>query len=193
MKQEDFLKRKITTSDMLEIQHEIAETPKDDTPFVVATKDGINVVGDANKTEIKSHDYMVRFRFPKDMADGIDPKDIVQTIGDYVVVNMEFSDVHIKPRNDVDINAAIIKILPYFKTMSEKDFTIKDKTPEEITAFVKEINDDIGADMYDVVAAVLDVDKSIKDYMLLTDVLEVVKRIPSDFPEIFNEAESFFA
>ena len=83
MKQADFLKRHVSTADMLEIQKSMNEATKDDTPFPVVTKDGINVVGNPNKTEIKSHDYNVRFRFPKSMADGIDPKDILEKIGDY--------------------------------------------------------------------------------------------------------------
>lgn len=191
MKQADFLKKRITTSDMVDIQQSMNEAQKSDTPFAVVTKDGVNVVGNPNKTEVKSHDYNIRFRFPKSMAQGIDEKDIVATVGDYVIVNMEFTDVHIKPRNDVDINAAIVKIIPYFKNMTE-DLKVEDKTQEELTEIVKAINDDIGQDLYDVVAAVLDIDKSIEDYMLLTDALEVVKRMPTDFPEVFNEADSFF-
>lgn len=194
MKQADFLKRRISTEDMLEIQEKLDETPKDDTPFMVVTKNGEYVAGDPNKIDYKSHDYAVRFRFPKSMAkDRIDPKDIIQTIGDYVIVRFEFTDVHIKPKNDVDVIAAIVRILPYFKTMDATDFTVKNKTTEELIQLVKTVNDDIGIDMYDVVAAVLDVDKSIKDYMILTDVLAIIKQLPEDFPEAFNEADSFFA
>lgn len=176
---------------MVEIQQALNEAPKSDTPFPVVSKDGVTVVGNANKIEVKPHDYNVRFRFPKSMAEGIDPNDIIAEIGDYVIVNMEFTDVHIKPINDVDINAAIVNIIPYFKSMQE-DLSVTDKTPEEMTALVKQINDDIGADLYNVVAAILDVDKSIKDYMILTDVLAIIKRMPEDFPEVFNEADSFF-
>lgn len=192
MNQADFLKRKITAKDMVEIQQSMNDAQKDDTPFAVVTNEGLNVVGDANKIAPKSHDYNIRFRFPKSMAEGIDPNDIIATIGDYVVVNMEFNDVHIKPINDVDINAAIVNIIPYFKTMSEDYKHIQDKSEEELIELVKTINDDIGEDIYNVVAAILDVDKSIKDYMILTDVLEVLKRMPADFPEVFNEADSFF-
>lgn len=191
MKQADFLKKRVNTQDMLDIQASMNEAHKDDTPFAVVSNNGVNVVGNANKTQVKSHDYNVRFRFPKSMADGIDPKDIVQTVGDYVIVNMEFTDVHIKPRNDVDINAAIVQILPYFKDFNE-DLSVTDKTQEELVQLVKTVNDDIGMDIYDVVAAILDVDKSLKDYMMFTDVLEILKRMPEDFPEVFNEAESFF-
>lgn len=192
MKQADFLKRRVTADDMLEIQQGIDEAQKDDTPFMIATKNGEYVTGDPNKIDVKSHDYVVRFRFPKSMADGIDDKDIIQTIGDYVIVRFEFSDVHIKPKNDVDVIASIVKILPYFKAMDKDSFSMRDKTQEELIAMVKTVNDDIGIDMYDVVAAVLDVDPSIKDYMILTDVLSIVKRLPEDFPEAFNEADSFF-
>lgn len=192
MKQTDFLKTKISLNDMVDMQESINEAQKDDTPFPVVTRDGINVIGDVNKTEVKSHDYNVRFRFPKSMASNIDPKEIINTIGDYVIVNMEFNNVHIKPRHDIDINAAIVRILPYFKNMSEEDISIKDKTPEELVEFVKRMNDEIGSDIYDVVAAILDVDPSIKDYMLLTDVLDVINKVPRDFPEVFNEADSFF-
>lgn len=192
MKQEDLLKRKVDLNDMVTMQEKMEEAQTDDTPFAIVKDDGVKVAGDVNKTEIKSRDYSVRFRFHKSHAKDIDPKDIVKTIDDYVVVKIEFNDVYIVPRRDLDITAAIVRVIPYFQKIREDDLKIEKRTPEELMQMVQEVNDDIGDDLYNLVAAVLNVDKSIKDNMLLTDVLDVVQRLPEDFPEVFREADAFF-
>ena len=190
MKQEDLLKSRVDLEDMLDIQNGLKEAEKDDTPFAVVTSDGVNVAGDVNKTEIKSKDYHIRFRFPKAMAGSIDKKDIIQEVGDYVLVNVEFNDVHITPRRDMEIIASIVKILPYFKKYEESKAEYR--SVDEMATLIKEVSIDIGDDLYDVVAAILNVDQSIKDYMVFTDVLNMVGKIKDDFPEAFNEGDTVF-
>ena len=190
MKQEDLLKSKVSVNNLIDFQESMQEAEKDDTPFPVVTDDGVNVVGDANKTKVKKRNYSVRFRFPKERAADFDEKEIIQEVGDYIIVSVDFDDVHIVPRRDTEITAAIVKILPYVKKLQEEK--IADRTPEEMVELVKTVNKDIGDDIYDVVAAVLNVDESIKDYMLFTDVMDLLVKLPDDFPEVFNEADGFF-
>lgn len=191
MKQEDLLKNKVSVNNLIDFQNATEKAEQDETPFPVVTDDGVNVVGDANKTENKTHDYSIRFRFPKERKAEFDEKDILQEIGDYIVVSVDFDDVHIVPRRDTEIVTAIVRILPYVKQMQE-DGSIRAKTPDELLELVKSVNKDIGDDIYDVVAAVLNVDKSIKDYMLFNDVMDMLIKLPDDFPEVFNEADGFF-
>lgn len=191
MKQSDFLKRGIGIDDMLKTQGAIEKAREDDTPFPVVTDEGLHVVGDVNKTEAKSHDYSVRFRFPKEMAENLDSKDIIREIGDYVEVRMEFNDVHIKPRYDIDISAAIVSILPYFYSINEETKKVGKRSKDEMVMLVKDMCKEIGDDLYHLVAVVLGVDKSIEEYMEWNDVVEVVTRLPQDFPEVFNESGVF--
>lgn len=193
MKQADLFKKRLTADDLANIQDNIEEAHNDSTPFAVVTKDSMNVVGDVNKTEKKTHDYVVRFRFTKDEAEalGIDPKDVVKEIGDYVIVPMEYNDVSIKPRYDLEINAAIVKILPYFYSVNEETKKIGKRSQEELIALVKDMSETIGDDLYNVVAAILEVDRRLVPHMMWNDVVDIVTSLPNDFPEVFNEAEGF--
>lgn len=191
MKQEDLLKSKVSVDNLIDLQESMEKAEHDDTPFPVVTDDGVNVVGDANKTQVKTRNYSIRFRFPKEREQDFDEKDIIQRVGDYIIVSVDFDDVHIVPRRDTEIVTAIVRILPYIKEMNE-DGSIRPKTNSEMLEMVRRLNKDIGDDIYNVVAAVLNVDDSLKDYMLFTDVMDMLTKLPEDFPEAFNEADGFF-
>lgn len=191
MKQEDLLKSKVSVDNLIDLQESMEKAEHDDTPFPVVTDDGVNVVGDANKTQVKTRNYSIRFRFPKEREQDFDEKDIIQRVGDYIIVSVDFDDVHIVPRRDTEIVTAIVRILPYIKEMNE-DGSIRPKTNSEMLEMVRRLNKDIGDDIYNVVAAVLNVDDSLKDYMLFTDVMDMLTKLPDDFPEAFNEADGFF-
>lgn len=191
MKQEDLLKSKVSVDNLIDLQESMEKAEHDDTPFPVVTDDGVNVVGDANKTQVKTRNYSIRFRFPKEREQDFDEKDIIQRVGDYIIVSVDFDDVHIVPRRDTEIVTAIVRILPYIKEMNE-DGSIRPKTNSEMLEMVRRVNKDIGDDIYNVVAAVLNVDDSLKDYMLFDDVMDMLTKLPDDFPEAFNEADGFF-
>ena len=192
MKQDDLLKTRVSLDDMVTIQEKMNEAQHDDTPIPLVTDNGLKVVGDANKTERKSRDYSIRFRFPENEAQNIDEKDIVQRVLGYVVVKVDFTDVHIVPRRDIDINAAIVKVIPYFQKLKEDGVTLKNRTPEEMVDFVKGMSDEIGDDIYSLVASILNVDRKIQDNMVFSDVIKVLEKLPQDFPEAFSEADAFF-
>lgn len=191
MKQDELFKRGVSLDEMLAIKQGMDDAHNDDTPFPVVTKDGMTVVGNANKTEVKSRDYTIMFRFPKEMAQemNIDKSNIVKETNASVYVNVEYNNVHIKPRYDLEIDAALTKIFPYFYNVKEKQ--VKERSEEELIAMVKDMCQQIGDDIYDVVAAVLGVDRSIVEYMDWNSVISVMTRLPYDFPEVFNEAEGF--
>lgn len=192
MKQEDFFKHKVDLEDMVEVQDKFEEAGHTDVPIAVVQKDGLKVVGDANKTEVKSHDYSVRFRFPKTMAENINKNDILKDLGEYVIVRFDFTDVHIVPRRDYEILESIIEIIPYFKKLDEDGVTLSDMSKTDLLKVLHEANEQIGDAMYNVVSAFLDIDPSITRYMLLPDVMARVKDFMDDFPEVFKEADVFF-
>lgn len=193
MKQADLFKRGVSIEEMAKMQENLEQAQKDDTPFTVVTKDGVNVVGDVNKTEIKKHDYSIRFRFTKEEAEElqIPESEIIKTVGNYVIIKMDFDDVSVKPRYDLEINAAILKILPYFYSVNEETKKVGKRSEEEMMAMVNEMSREIGDDLYNVVAVILGVDRRIVDHMMWNDVVQVWQRLPEDFPEVFNEAEGF--
>lgn len=194
MKQADLFKRGVSVEDMTKMQQSIEKAHEDDTPFPVVSRDGISVVGDVNKTEVKSHNYSIRFRFTQEEAAelGIDPSEIIKTVGNYVIIKIDYENVSIKPRYDLEISAAIVRILPYFYNVNEETKKVGKRSEEELMQMVNEMSIEIGDDLYNSVAAVLGIDRRIVDHMLWNDVVDVWIRLPEDFPEVFNEAEGFF-
>ena len=193
MKQADLFKRGVSIEEMSKMQQSLDKAHEDDTPFPVVSRDGISVVGDVNKTEVKEHSYSIRFRFTKEEAEelGIDSKDIIKTIGNYVIIRLDFEDVSIKPRYDLEINAAIVKILPYFYSVNEETKKIGKRTEEEMIEMVNDMSVEIGDELYHVIAVILGVDRRIESHMMWNDVVSVWQQLPLDFPEVVNEAEGF--
>ena len=186
MKQEDFLKAQEKLAD---INDALKEAEHDDTPFPVATDDGLKVVGDANKTENKSRDYTVTFRFPKELV----PKgmNVVKEVGDYKYVEMLFEDVHITPRRDLKLLASVMDILPLFREL-EGDGSVKERTTEDLLRIFRKVPQETIDSMYTLVVAFLGVDESIAEYMTPMSVMDRIADLVNDFPEVFNEADVFF-
>lgn len=194
MKQSDLFAKGVRVKDMKRIQESLNEAHKDDTPFPVVTDDGLTVVGDVNKTEVKTRNYVVEFRFsPSEVeAYDIDEEEIERYVEGQAVVHMEFNDVTIKPRHRLEVDAAIVKILPYFYRLNEDNKKVGQRTDEEFVELVNNMCIDIGDDMYNLVAAVLGIDRRIVDNMVWQSVVETITAIINDFPEVFNESESTF-
>lgn len=151
------------------------------TPFAVVANDEVNVVGDANKTEINSHDYTMRFRVPSKKEDG--------SVG-YKWIEKEFKDVYITPRNDIKVNRMLVKLLPYYR--KNVDGNIEKYTTEEAMEIVNDFSDELLDVLYDTVACVLGINKELAPYMDMACVLEAARQIILDYPETINEADTFF-
>lgn len=157
-----------------EISEALDKAEEDTTPFMVVTDQDLNVVGDANKTEINKHDYKVAFRIYKD--------------GKYEWVEKEFKDVYITPRNDVKVSRMLTQLMPYFKKI--EDGKTKKYEKEEILDILTQ--DTILDAMYDTVAAVLSIPDNLKDLMAPESVIQAAAQIIKDYPEAVNEADTFF-
>lgn len=194
MKQSDLFTKGVRVKDMKKIQESLGEAHKDNTPFPIVTDDGLTVVGDVNKTEVKTRNYVVEFRFSPSEVEtyGIAKEDIEGYVEGQAIVHMEFDDVTIKPRHRLEVDAAIVKILPYFYHIKEDSKKIGERTDEEFVELVNNMCIEIGDDMYNLVAAVLGIDRRIVDNMVWQSVVETIIAIIKDFPEVFNESESTF-
>lgn len=194
MKQSDLFNKGVRVKDMKKIQESLGEAHKDNTPFPIVTDEGLTVVGDVNKTEVKTRNYVVEFRFSPSEVEtyGIEKEDIEGYVEGQAIVHMEFDDVTIKPRHRLEVDAAIVKILPYFYHIEEDSKKIGERTDEEFVELVNNMCIEIGDDMYNLVAAVLGIDRRIVDNMVWQSVVETIIAIIKDFPEVFNESESTF-
>lgn len=160
--------------DYMKVDDALDKAQDSDTPFAVVSNGEINVVGDANKTEINKHDYVIFFRIYKD--------------GKYEWVKQEFKDVYITPRNDLKVSRMVTQLLPFFR--KEEDGKTKKFNNEEILAIIE--RDEILDAMYDTVASVLNIPDNLKDFMSTDSVVAAATQIMLDFPEAVNEADTFF-
>lgn len=179
----------INPNDLLKINESIKKAEKDNTPYPVVVDGKVHVVGDANKTENKSHDYIVKFRFPKEYEQYFD--EVSERIGDYIIVETEFKNVTISPRSDMKILASISRILPYVKKLGE-DGSIGEFTDDELIEMCLSMPDEIEDAMYILTASILGVSEDMRDWMLATSVFGFISRFFDDFPEVVNEADAFF-
>lgn len=193
MKQADLFKKGITVEELKKIQESVEDAKKDDTPFALVSKDGMSVIGDVNKTEIKKKDYTVRFKFTPAEVEryGIDKGDITRYVDGLAEVPMEFTGVTIKPRYEIEIDAAMMKIFPYIHHLNEETKRIGDRDTEELRQMVNDMSIEIGDDLYNFVAAVLMIDRRIVLNMEWNDVLDTATKIMNDFPEVVNGSEGF--
>lgn len=182
----------LSQNDLMEIQRKMREVEADNTPFTVIDGDGnMSVVGDANKTEPKTYDYVVRFRIPaqyKDLVSG--GEEIVG--GKYVVTEVAYPNVCITPRMDIKIVNCLNDLKPFLVEILE-DGESKDRSKEELGKFVVSTltNDAIMDAMYNLVKTVVGVDEALVPMMMYDSVFENVLNIIRDFPEVINE-EDFF-
>lgn len=182
----------ISEQEYREIQRKLKEAQKDDTPFAVVQGDEIAVVGDANKTAIKKHDYTVKVTVPKAYASMmIKPENIDKEVGEYAIGEVTFKDVYIKPRNSLKIMAAAAELIPFFNNLGE-DGSVTMMDDEELVASHKLFSDNVVDAMYRLVKNVLDLDEAMADSITPPSVVELVGKFIEDFPELFGETDAFF-
>ena len=168
------------------IDEAFKEAEKDDTPFLVVTEGELAVVGDANKTQKNAHDFEIEFRVPQAQEDGTYK---------YVKMNKKFEGVFITPRQDTKIVKALTVLLGYYKDVKENalgDMVVSDLEQEQKLNLAMDMGDEIVDTMYDVVAAVLGIDKELKNYMVQGSVMTATAQIIHNFMEVANEADTFF-
>lgn len=182
----------LTQEEFKEIAEKMQAAQKDDTPFAVVQGEEVAVVGDANKTQIKRHDYKVKVTVPKAYASMlIKSEDIQREVGEYAVGTVTFKDVYIKPRNSIKIMAAAADLIPFFNNLEENG-SVTAMDDEELIASHKLFSDEVIDAMYRLVKNVLDLDDAMADSITPPSVIELVRKFIEDFPELFGETDAFF-
>lgn len=182
----------LTENDLKAIQEKIKKAEADSTPFVVVDGNGdMSVVGDVNKTQTKQYDYTVKFRIPaqyKDLLPGA--TDIVN--GKYCIAEVEYKNVMISARKDLEIVSAVVELYPFLREVLPSGET-EDRSREELKRIISEniTKKSVVDAMYHLVSAVLGVDETLSDMMMYSSVFDNVMKIIGDFPEIFNESDFF--
>lgn len=112
------MSEKFTLNDWLGIKDSLEKAREDDTPFAVHGNDGsLSVIGNANKTENKKFDYQVKFRYEKDELQAIPPN--AKEVGKYVTFTIDFEDIHVNPRKDLELVESAMNIYPLIKDLGE--------------------------------------------------------------------------
>lgn len=112
------MSEKFTLNDWLGIKDSLEKAREDETPFAVHGNDGsLSVIGNANKTENKKFDYQVKFRYEKDELQAIPPN--AKEVGKYVTFTIDFEDIHVNPRKDLELVESAMNIYPLIKALGE--------------------------------------------------------------------------
>lgn len=112
------MSEKFTLNDWLGIKDSLEKAREDETPFAVHGNDGsLSVIGNANKTENKKFDYQVKFRYEKDELQAIPPN--AKEVGKYVTFTIDFEDIHVTPRKDLELVESAMNIYPLIKALGE--------------------------------------------------------------------------
>lgn len=152
-------------------------------PFTVVKGDTLAVVGDANDTKVNKYTYEIKFERPAYDEEG-------NLTGREAEVKT-YKNVYVTPRQQSRLVKMLVMILPYFRKVNEKG-EIEQYTPFELGEIFASMDEEVYDLMYDLVAYVLDIPNEDKNYMTLASVIGAALKFLTDFPEVVNEAESFF-
>lgn len=152
-------------------------------PFTVIKGDTLAVVGDANDTKANKYTYEIKFEKPVFDEDG--------NLEGRSSETKTYKNVYVTPRQQSRLVKMLVMILPYFRKVNEKG-GLEKYTPFELGEIFSSMDEEVYDLMYDLVAYVLDIPADEKDYMTLASVIGVALEFLTDFPEVVNEAESFF-
>lgn len=170
------------------IVEKMNEAKEDETPYIIQ-KDDLTVVGDANRTEVKKNDYVIKYRIPREDY----PEDIegAKQIANLQIFEETYADISISPRNDIKIVNAVTKVVPFFRELKD-DGTITDAKNEVILDKLANAPDEVILAIYNLVATFLGIDDFMGQYMLPFSVIDALSDMMTNHPEIFNEADAFF-
>lgn len=170
--------------DLLEVR-ELLNNPNGDdmTPYPIIDDNGtVNVIGDANKTEIKAGTYNMTFRVPFVNEEN--------GATDYKTVKKTFENVFITPRLD-PIMAQSIATLKALLFKEENGKVVGMTEEESVTAFYDRYDDFMDA-LYTLVASFLRVDVDLKPFMSADDVMDISKELLATYPEMVKGGNAFF-
>lgn len=173
------------------------EAQNDDTPYMNATEDEINVFGNPNKTEIVPADYTVLFAFPnttewrRRIEQNGDEILKVTEDGRMVCVKRIFKNVYLSPRNMGNAVTALTLIESFMNEITA-DGEVKPLSFEQTKALMDTMNHEISDATYELVGATLRIPYAEQEWMLPLNTMENAIKIVMNNPSAVNEADLFF-
>ena len=124
------MSEKFSLQDLKDANDAILKTDESDRPYLVKHDDETMVIGNANNTEVKKSDFKIQFRFEKDELESI-PKEAKVINKRWVLIEKEFNDIFIAPKDDMKVVEACFNIYPFFAWYQEMQES-KDNDVKEI-------------------------------------------------------------
>jgi len=188
------VERVLTSSDLLQVVKANEEAYKDETPFLVQTQDELAVVGDANKTEVKTNTYEVHFRLPRSHYEVVEDDEIV---GNYFKRKVTFENAYITAQQDLRLVDLFIQFNALTKKINQDDngkLSAGEYTDEELSQLLaRDVNGNkLLLVMYNIVATFLKIDDELGENMYPASVFRNTLELVQNHPELSNEAETFF-
>lgn len=168
----------ITQEDLIKLKEAKEKAMDDTTPFPLMKDGNLAVVGDANKTEIKKHDFVISFIFPDEN-------------GEYQKKDVEYKDVFLKPRQAVTVQRLMTALMPLIYKVKE-DGAIAEMDDDEMLEVLRMYEGNVIDQIYRLVAVVLGVNNELVDFMDPTSVLTAFHKIMKLFPDMIKASDSFF-
>ena len=180
-----------------ELKGAIEKAREDDTPYIGIKDDELHILGDPNKTEVKSADYVVHFAFPNTeewraraeaMGDEIDK---VTEDGRYFLAKRNYRNVYLSPRRMGAVVATLAQIESFLYKITENG-EIKELNNDEMMAIMTVMNGELSDATYELVATVLRIPYEEMEWMLPLNTVENAVKIALNNPSAVNEADLFF-
>lgn len=167
-----------TEDKIIQLKEAREKAMEDTTPFPVMKDGDLAVVGDANKTEINKHDFIVKFIVPDEN-------------GEYHEHAVEYTGIYLKPRQAVTVQRLMTALQPLYSRV-RTDGSIEDYTDEEIIQVASAFEGQVMDQLYRLVGFVLGVNEELIDYMAPNSVLDAYTKIMKMYPDMVKASESFF-
>ena len=187
----------ISIDQLGELKDAVEKAREDDTPYIGIKDDELHILGNPNKTEVKSADYVVHFAFPntdawraKAIANG---DEIGKTTEDgrYFLSTRKFNNVYLSPRRMGAVVSALAQIESFLYKVTDNG-EVKELNYEEAVAMMQVMNGELSDSTYDLVATVLRIPYDEEEWMLPINTIENAVKIAKNNPSAVNEADLFF-
>lgn len=187
--------KNMTVEQFQEMKAKMDAAENDTTPFaIVEDDDQLSVVGDVEKTQKVTHDYVIGFGYPntKEWKKAITEEGLTiqGETPSYLFVKREYKDVWVPPRTFTNVQTAFIELYNFFNIVME-DGSLRDLNEEEIKEALRMLDQDLMDAMCHVVAMILGIPQREEVYMMELPTMVATVKIINDFPEIVNSSDFF--
>ena len=167
-----------TEDKIIQLKEAREKAMEDTTPFPVMKDGDLAVVGDANKTEINKHDFVLTFIVP-------------DKNGQYVKRDVEYKGIYMKPRQAVTVQRLMTALQPLY-SMVKPGGKVEDYTEEEMMELAVAYEGTVLDQIYRLVAVVLGVNDELVDFIDPESAVNAYHKIMKLYPDMVKASDSFF-